>query len=93
MWVSKETNGSMYWQMRDRSLELCFKTKLDCKGGLAIVAMRHWSQGPLQSPIEIVKNRGCSEELWGPFEFFCMDGRRGLLIPVCFCWTDHCEHV
>jgi hypothetical protein len=28
MLVSKETNGSMYWQMRDRSLELCFKTKL-----------------------------------------------------------------
>jgi hypothetical protein len=29
MWLSKETNGSMYWQMRDRSLELCFKTRLD----------------------------------------------------------------
>jgi hypothetical protein len=25
----KETNGPMYWHMRDRSLELCFKIKLD----------------------------------------------------------------
>jgi hypothetical protein len=29
MWVSKETNGLTYWQMRDRSLKLCYKTKLD----------------------------------------------------------------
>jgi hypothetical protein len=27
------------------------------------------------------------EEFRGPFEFFCMDGRRGLLIPVHLCTT------
>jgi hypothetical protein len=27
------------------------------KGGLAILAMRHWSQGPLQSPIHNAKKR------------------------------------
>jgi hypothetical protein len=31
------------------------------------------------------QKRGILEEFWGPFDFFCIDGRRGLLIPVCFC--------
>jgi hypothetical protein len=28
MWVSKETNETMYWQKRGQFPELCFKTKL-----------------------------------------------------------------
>jgi hypothetical protein len=31
------------------------------------------------------QKRGLLEEFWRFFEFFCMDGRRGLLIPVCLC--------
>jgi hypothetical protein len=44
-----------------------------------VVAMRHWSQGPLQSPIQMSK-KGPFVEVLGAFWIFCVDGRRGLLI-------------
>jgi hypothetical protein len=40
------------------------------KGGLVIVATRHWSQGSLQSPIQNVKKMGLLEEFLGPSELF-----------------------
>jgi hypothetical protein len=40
------------------------------RGVLAIVAMRHVSQGHLQSYIQNVKKKGLLEEFWEPFEFF-----------------------
>jgi hypothetical protein len=36
------------------------------KGGLVIVAMRHWSQGSLQSPIQNVQ-KGPFGGIWGTF--------------------------
>jgi hypothetical protein len=39
-------------------------------GGLAIVAMRLWSQGPLQSLLQNVKKRAILEEFWGPLGIF-----------------------
>jgi hypothetical protein len=41
-------------------------------GHSSCIAMRHWSQGPLQPLIQKVKKRGLLEEFWGPFEFFGM---------------------
>jgi hypothetical protein len=58
------------------------------RAGLAIVAMPHMSQGPLQFPIENVKS-AVLEEFWGPFGFFAKECRRGLFIPVCFCVERH----
>jgi hypothetical protein len=58
------------------------ETFVRLKGGLALLAMRYWSQGPSQSPIQNVKKWAFLEEFRGLFEFFCMDGRRGLLMPV-----------
>jgi hypothetical protein len=52
---------------------------------VAIVTMRHWSQEPLQSPIQNVKNGVFWRNFGDLLNFFLMDGRRGLLIPVCFC--------
>jgi hypothetical protein len=46
-------------------------TKVQVKCGLAIVAMRHWSQGPLQSPTQNVK-KGPFGGILMPFEFFCI---------------------
>jgi hypothetical protein len=40
------------------------------KDGLAIEEMRHWSQKPLQSPIQNVKNEAFWRHVWGPFKFF-----------------------
>jgi hypothetical protein len=42
------------------------------KGGLA---MRHWTHGPFQSPIQNFK-KGPLEDFWGHFDFFCMNGHR-----------------
>jgi hypothetical protein len=50
---------------------------------LVAEAMRHWWQRPLQSPLKNVK-KGLFRGILGAFEFFCTDGRRGLLMSDIF---------
>jgi hypothetical protein len=74
----------VYLFLRFDALDLTVYDSLNAimfKGGLAKEEMRPWSQWPLQLPIQNYK-KAFWRHFWGPFDFFCMDGRRGLLIPV-----------
>jgi hypothetical protein len=46
------------------------KINIQANGGLTIVAMQHWSQGLLQSPIQNLKKRAFWRNFGGLLNFF-----------------------
>jgi hypothetical protein len=56
MSVKEAANQNSIGKSCDVAIKFIWRNIIDTyKGGLAIVAMRHWSQGPLKSPIQNVK--------------------------------------